>query len=199
MQQRSPTPCTAGRKAWRSCWWGLLLLVCVVSAQPALGQGFSVILSGKVTEYFTGYPVKGAQVRLIKAGLPQGEQVTRKDGRYRFELERGWKYEVWFSRRQMVTKHVIIDTRDIPPYPDVPFYDMDLQITLFNWVDGVDLGAFNEAIGMAAYKASLHNMSWDTPYTATMRPVFSKTMDAYEKSVSGYTKRRTRKERNPVH
>ncbi|HRN36133.1 MAG TPA: hypothetical protein PLL18_04385, partial [Flavobacteriales bacterium] len=112
---------------------------------------------------------------------------------YKFELERGWKYEVWFSRKHMVAKHVVIDTREIPPYPDVPFYEMDLQMTLFAWLEDMDLTVFEEPLGMAGYKQSVRNLSWDTPYTNRIRPVFSKVMDEYEKNSRGYYKRRDRR------
>lgn len=48
------------------------------------------------------------------------------NGKYELYLERGYNYQVWFFRSDMVTKHVHIDAREIPLYPDVPFYDMDL-------------------------------------------------------------------------
>lgn len=171
------------------------LLLTMVFTTEAKAQRFSVILSGQVTELFSGDPVKSSLVRVLKAGQEDQQQITRGDGRYKFELERGWKYEVWFSKKNMVTKHVVIDTREIPAYPDVPFYEMELQMTLFPWLADVDLSAFDEALGLAAFKASVRNMSWDMPYTTEMRPVFSKVMDEYEKTYRGYYKRRDRRER----
>lgn len=173
----------------------LVLGLTLLPAKEACAQRFSVILSGQVTELFSGDPVKGALVRVMKAGEEDQQRITRGDGRYKFELERGWKYEVWFSKKHMVTKHVVIDTREIPPYPDVPFFEMDLQMTLFPWLADVDLSAFEEALGMAAFKPSVRNMSWDMPYTTQMRPVFSKVMDEYEKTYRGYYKRKDRRER----
>lgn len=173
----------------------LCLLLFLVAPFTVQAQRFSVLLSGKVTELFSGDPIRGTQVRVLKAGKEEAQMITRRDGRYKFELERGWKYEVWFSKKHMVTKHVIIDTRDIPAYPDVPFYEMDLQITLFAWLGDVDLSVFEEAIGLAAYKASVRNMSWDVPYTNQMRPVFAKVMAEYEKAHRGYYERKERRER----
>lgn len=167
-------------------------------ASEAHAQRFNVKLGGKVTELFSGDPVKGALVRLLKAGQEDQQKVTRSDGQYDFILERGWKYEVWFSKKNMVTKHVIIDTQEIPPYPDVPFYEMDLQMSLFPWVADLDFKPFEEALGMAAYKAKVRNMSWDTPYTMEMRPVLSKLMDEYEKTFRGYYKRRDRRNREEL-
>lgn len=159
-------------------------------------QRFTVILSGKVTEFFSGDPMKGVLVRVLKAGQEDQQQTTRSNGEYAFTMERGWKYEVWYSLENMVTKHVVIDTREIPAYPDVPFYEMDLQMTLFPWIANVDLGAFEEAMGRAAYKPSVRNMSWDMPYTKQMRPVLSKAMDEYEKTFRGYYKRKDRRNRS---
>lgn len=176
---------------------GMALAISLVLG-PVMGvhaQRFNVKLSGQVTELFSGDPIKGALVRLLKAGQEDQQQITRSDGRYALTLERGWKYEVWFSKKSLVTKHVIIDTREIPPYPDVPFYEMDLQMTLFPWVADLDFSTFEEALGLAAYKASVRNMSWDMPYTLQMRPVFSKLMDEYEKTFHGYYKRRDRRNR----
>lgn len=167
----------------------------LASAGTAQAQRFNVKLGGKVTEFFSGDAMKGVLVRVLKAGQEDQQRITRADGRYDFVLDRGWKYEVWYSKKGMVTKHVIIDTREIPAYPDVPFYEMDLQMTLFPWIAELDLGAFEEPLGMAAFKASVRNMSWDMPYTQQMRPVFSKVMDEYEKTYNGYYKRRDRRNR----
>lgn len=173
---------------------GLTFALVLATPMWTMAQRFNIKLSGKVTELFSGDPMKGALVRVLKAGQEDQQGITKGDGQYRFTLERGWKYEVWFSRKNMVSKHVVIDTREIPAYPDVPFYEMDLQMTLFPWIAHVDLSAFEEPLGVAAFKASVRNMSWDMPYTEQMRPVFSKVMDEYEKTYSGYYKRRDRRD-----
>ena len=173
----------------------LTISLVLAPAMEVHAQRFNVKLEGQVTELFSGDPIRGALVRILKAGQEDQQNVTRSDGRYEFTLERGWKYEVWFSKKSMVTKHVVIDTRDIPPYPDVPVYEMDLQMTLFPWVADLDLTPFEEALGLAAYKPSVRNMSWDMPYTQEKRPVFSKVMDEYEKTFHGYYKRRDRRNR----
>ena len=177
----------------------LTLAMVVAATTTVSAQHFTVKLSGKVTEYFSGDPIKGALVRVLKAGQNDVQATTKGDGFYAFTLERGWKYEVWFSKKDMVTKYVVVDTREVPAYPDVPFYDMDLQMTLFNWVPDLDFSVFEDPLGRAAYKESVHNMSWDTPYTEQVRPVFSKMMAEYEKTFSGYYKRtgRSQPERQP--
>ena len=57
----------------------------------AVAQRFSVKLYGIVTDHFTGAPVKGVLVRLLKAGATEAQCITRSDGRYEFLLDRGWR------------------------------------------------------------------------------------------------------------
>jgi hypothetical protein len=174
----------------------LALLLVLFMTVRTKAQQFTVKLSGVVTELMSGDPLKDALVRVVKAGQDEAQTLTKKDGFYSFDLERGWKYVVWFSKDGMITKHVVIDTRKVPAYPDAPFYDMDLQITLFPWIADFDFSAFDQPLGEAGYKAKVHNMSWDTPYTDQQRPVFSKLMDEYMKTSKGYYKRKAGRQRD---
>ncbi len=155
---------------------GLFLLPLPVAA-------FYIHLHGLVTEAFTGYEMKGVQVRLVKDSIERETIITSGNGRYELYLERGYDYVVWFHRPDMVTKHVRIDAREIPLFPDVPFYDMDLQITLFQWIEEFDFSVFDVPIGMAAYKHSVRNLNWDIAYTEDMRPKVQKVMVAYEREL----------------
>lgn len=171
--------------SWILC-IGLTAFCCV----PSFGQRFAVKLNGTVTDLFSGEPVKRAMVRVLKDGKDVSQRLTKRDGSYRFDLDPGWLYTVWFSKDGAVTKHVVIDTREVPAYPDVPFYDMSLQITLFPWIPDIDLSLFERPIGEAAYIERVHNMSWDVPYTELNRPLFSKLMNEYRKTFHGYYERK---------
>lgn len=98
----------------------VLLCICVIAA-TADAQRFYVKLGGKVTDHFTGDPMKGVLVRLLKAGKQEAEKITRADGSYEFTLDRGWRYSVWYSKQDRITKHIDVNTEGIPAYPDVPF------------------------------------------------------------------------------
>jgi hypothetical protein len=167
--------------------WALGALAVHAQKPP---QRFHVKLSGVVTDHFSGDPIKGAMVRLLKAGKTEAEVTTRGDGKYEFELERGWRYAVWYSHEGCVTKHINIDTEEIPAYPDVPFYEMDVQIALFEFIEDFDFSVFDQPLGEAAYKKTVRNVSWDIDYTERMRPRLSATMDEYEKTYNGYYKRK---------
>lgn len=167
----------------------MLLVLAFMASDRASAQRFYVQLSGVVTDHFTGHPLKGVMVRLLKAGLTEAEVITRRDGRYSFQLDRGWRYALWYSKADLVGKHVDINTEEIPPYPDVPFYEMDVQMTLFPWINDFDFSAFDGPLGMASYKESVRNMSWDVDFTNETRPALVRVMAEYTKSYNGYYKR----------
>jgi len=172
----------------------VLSLICILLlAGTADAQRFYVKLSGKVTSHFEGDPVKGVLVRLLKAGKQEAEKITRSDGSYEFTLDRGWRYSVWFSKEGKVTKHINIDTEEVPSYPDVPFYEMDVQMTMVDWINEFDFTVFEQPLGEASFKQSVRNMSWDIEYTERMRPMLAKVMDEYEKTYRGYYKRKRAK------
>lgn len=151
-------------------------------------MAFHIHLYGIVTEQFSGDVMKGVQVRLVKDSIERETVVTAWNGKYELYLERGYDYQVWFSRNDMVTKYVRIDAREIPLYPDVPFFEMDLQMTAFAWVDNFDFSAFDQPVALAEYKHSVRNLNWSTDYTNTRRTVLARVMIQYERHLAAERK-----------
>ena len=170
----------------------LALSTLVARAQP---ERFYIRLYGLVTEHFTGEPMKGVLVRVLRDSIPLDEVTTKGNGQYEFFMDRGAAYTIWFSRQDLVTKHVRIDATEIPVFPDVPFYEMDVQMTLFTWVEGMDYSVFDQPLGEALYKHSVRNLSWNVEYTEKLRPIIAEAMDGYEKLVN---KGVPRKKKPPV-
>lgn len=159
----------------------MLFVVCATSA-----KAFHIHLHGMVTEYFSGAPMKGVQVRLVKDSIERETVVTGTNGRYELYLERGYDYQVWFHRNDLVTKYVRIDARDIPLIPDVPFFDMDLQMTMFRWLEGFDHSAFDQPVGLATYKHSVRNLNWNVDFTNARRAEIDRVMINYERALDKY-------------
>ena len=164
----------------RSCW--LPVVLCAWLA-PQHASAFHIRLHGLVTEYSSGDGMRGVQVRLVKDSVERETVMTGGNGHYELFLERGYDYIVWFHRSDMVTKHVRIDATAIPLFPDVPFYDMDLQVTLFEWIPDFDFGLLDAPIGTAAYRHSVRNLNWDAAYNDVMRPQVARMMVLYEREL----------------
>jgi hypothetical protein len=155
---------------------------------PGEAWGFHIQLTGLVSEYFTGDPMRGVQVRLVKDSIERETVLTQRNGRYELYLERGYDYLIWFHREDLVTKYVRIDARDIPLFPDVPYYEMDLQMTMFRWIDKFDFTIFNDPVGMAAYRHSVRNMYWNVDYTTRRRTAVQRVMVLYERELAAIEK-----------
>ena len=163
-------------------WW-VVPVLCAL-AFPQASHGFYIHLHGIVTEHFSGDALKGVQIRLVKDSVDRETVITSGNGKYELYLERGYDYQVWFYRADLVTKHVVIDARKIPLFPDVPFFDMDLQMTMFTWIDGFDVSLYMEPVGRAQYKQSVRNLSWDVEHTKDFQARSNRTMIHYEREVA---------------
>ncbi len=69
-------------------------------------------------------------------------------------------------------------------FPDVPFYDMDVQMTMFTWINGFDFSAFEVPLAMAAYKHSVRNLNWDIVYTEDRQSIIARVMVLYERAIA---------------
>lgn len=151
---------------------------------PLASSAFYIQLHGSVTEYFSGEAMKGVQIRLVKDSVDRETVITTGNGKYELYLERGYNYQIWFYRPDLVTKHVLIDARDVPLFPDVPFYDMDLQMTMFTWIDNMGFDLFITPVGKAEYKHSVRNLNWDIAYTQKVSPKVDRFMILYQRELA---------------
>src|SRR5690606_38840426 len=131
----------------------LAVLVLLVSAPDA--SAFHILLRGLVTDYFSGARLKDVHVRLVKDGIERETVVTGRKGAYELYLERGYEYLVSFQRHDRVTKELRIDARQVPLFPAVAFFDMDVQVGLFTPLEGFGTEVFAEPLALAAYKRSV--------------------------------------------
>lgn len=152
-------------------------------------SAFYIRVHGLVTEYFSGEAMKGVQIRLVKDSIDRETVITDGSGEYELFLERGYDYLIWFHRQDLVTKYVHIDARQVPLFPDVPFYDMDVQMTMFTWIEGFDFATFEVPVGRAEYKHSVRNLNWDIDYTERLRPEIARVMSHYERAIGDLTRK----------
>ena len=128
------------------------------------GQKFYILLHGSVTDHYSAAPLKSALVH-VEGGGVNLDMITKKDGSYEVRLEKGWRYAIVFSRAGYVSKSVVIDASGVPAFPDVPLYDMDLQMTLFRPLPDFDLSFFEDPIAEATYRHSVRTVNWDNPFS----------------------------------
>nr|MDQ3102159.1 hypothetical protein [Bacteroidota bacterium] len=158
----------------------LLIIVLAATISPAIASAFHIHVYGIVTDHFSGDPIRNVQVVLVKDSIQRETISTAWNGKYELYLERGYAYEIHFKREGMVTKFVAIDAREIPLFPDVPFFEMDLQMSMFGHIADYDLSIFDEPVGRAEYKHSVRNLNWNVDYTEARRTQLIRVMIGYE-------------------
>lgn len=162
----------------------LVLAVALLCLGAADASAFHIRLYGLVTEYFTGGGMKGVQVRLVKDSVERETVFTNGKGSYEIYLERGYEYQVWYYREDLVPKYIRIDAREIPLFPDVPFYEMDVQMTMFSLLAGFDFSTFDDPVALASYKHSVRNLSWDIDWTEARQAAIARVMVLYERAIA---------------
>lgn len=165
-----------------------VLMAMLLIAAVADCQAFHIRLYGLVTEHFSGDGMKGVQVRLVKDSVERETVFTNHKGSYEIYLERGYEYQVWFYRDDLVPKFVRIDARGIPLFPDVPFYEMDVQMTMFALIAGFDFSVFDEPVALASYKHSVRNLSWDIDWTEARQAAIARVMVLYDRAIADLKK-----------
>lgn len=153
--------------------------------QPCEAQKFHIQISGEVTDYFSGEPIKGVLIEL-ESDNKHLDILTKRDGLYGFRLDKDAYYHLTFSKKGLITKRVDIDAMEVPQFPDVPFYDMDIQMTMFDTIPDFDFSLFRSPLGIASFKKSTRNMSWDNEYTDRMGISLDSIMKEYKKEYRGY-------------
>lgn len=176
----------------------LALAAVLLTGASTEADAFYIQLHGVVTEYFSGDPLQQVQVRIVKDSIERETAFTTRNGRYEFFLDRGYDYLIWFHKPGMVTKYIRIDAREIPLIPDVPFYEMYVQMTMFVWLDGMDYSLLDQPVGMAYYKHSVRNLSWNIEYTDQLRPQVLRLMEEYVRHQARLDKARREKDRKAV-
>ncbi len=163
-------------------WW-MVWLLCAVGF-PKSSSAFYIHLHGIVTEHFSGDALKGVQIRLVKDSVDRETVITGGKGEEGGLPGRGDDLSGWVYPAAPRGKAGGIYARKIPLFPDVPFFDMDLQMTMFTWIDGFDVSLYMEPVGRAEYKQSVRNLSWDVEHTKDFQTRSNRTMIHYEREVA---------------
>lgn len=169
--------------------FALVLASFGVTAAMAQGESvlpYTMVVNGTVTGVMSGEPLKGVKVRVLRDEELSNLVITKGNGRFEVELDRGFFYTFEFTRDDLVDKRVTIDTHGAPPLLDVPSITMIIDISLFTPVPGMDVSLFNEPMGKAFYKHSSRNIMWDNAYEQEIGLPVRKFMAEYYREVERY-------------
>jgi hypothetical protein len=139
-------------------------------------QAAQLRVHGLVTDHNDRTPLAQALVRVYKDGVKQAAFTTGAGGRYHVVLENNAHYVIRFSMPGRVTKCFAVDTHGPAWEGDERAMDLEVEMTLFERQDGLDLSFFDLPMGLARFTPMTGMVSWNADYEQRVRPEVDRLM-----------------------
>ncbi len=148
----------------------LLPIVVLSLAGMAEACAYELRVHGRVTDLFTGEGLAGVEVRVYRDGVHQHGFRTGMGGRYQVQLDNHVQYVLRFGGEGHVAKCFTIDTRGAVWEGDSRVKDVEVGITLFEEVPGLDLDFFDMPMGMGRFTPMTGLLTWNATYQEQIAP-----------------------------
>ena len=149
----------------------LLALVLFTTVQAA-----HLRVHGLVTDASDRLPLTQALVRVYKDGVKQQVFYTGSGGRYSAILDNNADYVIRFSLPGRITKCFAVDTHGPAWENDGSVVDLEVEMTLFERVDALDLSFFDMPMGLGRFTPLTGFVCWNAAYEARIRPEANRLM-----------------------
>ena len=154
--------------------------VSLLLAVLGYGQVDNVYVYGTVKDYTTSKKLDGITVTVFKNGGKLAEVVTNASGKYEFNLDYGSDYKLVYSKPGIISKNISIDTKNIPEEERVGGHGMNVEMTLFQELPGIDFSVLQQPIGKAKFDPASKEVTWDLQYTEQVRSEIARLMREYD-------------------
>lgn len=158
----------------------LVLAVFLLFGLAANAQIDNVYVYGTVKDYNTSKKLDGITVSVLKDGVQFTQVVTSANGKYEFNLDYGHDYKLVFDKVGMVGKNVSINTTGIPDADRQGGLAMNVEMTLFQELPGIDFKLLQQPIGKSKYDPDTKNLAWDLAYTEQIRAEMERLLKEYD-------------------
>lgn len=152
------------------------LLTALLAVRLLSASAVELRLHGEVTDHITRAPLGEVLVRVYRNGVKERTFHTGSGGRYVVSLEREGDYIIRFSLPGHVTKCYAVDTRGVEWEGDRREITVDVEMTLFERIDGVDCSVFDLPMGLARFCPTTGYLKWDKVYEERIRPEVERVM-----------------------
>lgn len=146
----------------------ILLLSCSLLI-AALAHAVQLRVHGSVTDLLERTPLADVEVRVYKDGVKQQVLRTGNSGAYEVMLDNNASYVIRFMQAGRVTKCFAVHTHGGAWADDKRVMDLEVEMTLFRPVEGVDLSWFDLPMGMARFQPMTGHVSWNADYERRIR------------------------------
>ncbi len=142
----------------------LFLLLLLLAANAGISQE-DIRVNGSVKEVDSNQKMENVEVQILQDGKTFDSYKTSGSAKFEFNLPLGSIYEIKFSKNGFVSKKIQINTKYIPEEDQEGGFKLDLDMSLFAYVEGFNESILEEPIGIAQYDAERNAIEFDFDYT----------------------------------
>lgn len=167
----------------------ILLCTCfIVFGTNSFAQKFDIILDVKLSASAIGKKINVATVSVFKDGVKSDSTVTQ-NGRCKFTFNEGSVYKIVFEKTGHTAKHLLLETRDIPPSAKKRQV-VKIEVALFAERKGLHVEFLEDKpMGIARYESIYKKIKWDDDYTRIMEEkIIEATIDYAKRKQLGEIK-----------
>ncbi len=136
----------------------------LMASQVLFGQE-DIHIYGTVKEVETNHKMESVIVQVTQDGKSFDSYTTSGSSKFEFDLPLGHLYNIKFSKDGYIGKKIEINTKYIPEEDQEGGFKLDLDMSLFEYIEGFDESILEEPIGIAAYDAGRNSIEFDFDYT----------------------------------
>jgi hypothetical protein len=148
---------------------GILTVILIAITIDVSGQGDDISIYGVVRDHSDNKKIANVDILIYENGKKIFERKTNLNGKYEFVLGFNSNYKIIYNYPNYVSKYLTIDANDIPEKDRIGGFEMNIDMTLFEVIEGLDVSILEEPIGKANFDNKRGEMSWDMAYTNMMQ------------------------------
>lgn len=141
------------------------------------GQNASLEVMGSLEHEESKSTLVNATVRVLQAGEPFDQVEVDRNGRYFLDLPLRGDYMLVFQSEGTIAKRVQVDGTVIPEDMGLDGFRLELDMALFDEMDGFDESILETPIGIAVFDIDSEKIEFDLRHTAEMRRKIDKELD----------------------
>lgn len=159
----------------------LLLTTTLILPKVSFAQADVIEINGLVKDERSNRLLAGVVVKKIEDGKLVDSITTGVNGRFIMLLKFGHNYDIKFGKNGYVGKFINMNTANVPDEDQVGGFGFDLNMNLFEEIEGVNFDILKQPVGKAKFDASSGEIAFDFEYTRSMLSKIAELRRALEK------------------
>lgn len=140
-------------------------LAFALGSSEAFAQSEILHIYGTIKDDKTMKKMEGVRITVKQNGQEYDAVTTTGNGKYEFKVPLGYAYLLSFSAESYVAKKIDINTKGVPAEDMVGGFQLNMDLSLFLYIEGFDTTILDQPIGKAAFDPIKNSVDFDFDYT----------------------------------